>query len=85
MYEIFEGMCSKNQFAINTQMQLEIRKALGKMYDNRDPVHFGNARDVRNLFEKITKKQKMRLYNLKKQGQALSKEDYMMLVPQDMP
>ena len=59
MYEIFEGMCSKNQFAINTQMQLEIRKALGRMYDNRDPVHFGNARDVRNLFEKITKKQKM--------------------------
>jgi hypothetical protein len=48
-------------------------------------VHFGNARDVRNLFEKITKKQKMRLYNLKKQGQALTKEDYMMLVPQDMP
>ncbi|MBE6625466.1 MAG: AAA family ATPase [Ruminococcaceae bacterium] len=85
MYEIFEGMCAKNQFAINPQMQIEVRKALGKMYDNRDPVHFGNARDVRNLFEKITKKQKMRLYNLKKQGQALSKEDYMMLVPQDMP
>ena len=82
MYRIFEGMCTKNQYVISPQLSPLIKEKLSDMYRRRDE-NFGHARDVRNVYEKIIKKQNLRLYQLKKSGAALSKEMLMTVLPED--
>lgn len=82
MYRIFEGMCKKNQYIISPAVEPMIRNKLNNMYQRRDE-NFGNARDVRNVYEKIIKKLNLRLYQIKKSGQQLSKEMLMTILPED--
>ena len=85
MYEIFKGMCEKGQFIISEAAHSKIKMALERMYANRDPVKFGNAREVRNLFERVQKNLKLRLYNDKKAGHTLTTNDLMTILEQDVP
>ncbi len=85
MYEIFKGMCKKGQFEISSEASGKIKATLNKMYEERDPVSFGNARAVRNLYEKVQRKQKVRLHNERNDGKKLTAEDLMMFLPQDIP
>lgn len=85
MYEIFKGMCKKGQFKISPEASERIKATLKKMYDERDPVSFGNARAVRNLYEKVQRKQKVRLHSEKNAGKSLTAEDLMAFLPQDIP
>ena len=85
MYEIFKGMCKKGQFEISPEASVKIKSTLQKMYDERDPVSFGNARAVRNLYEKVQKKQKVRLHNEKNAGKSLTAKDLMVFFPEDIP
>lgn len=82
MYRIFEGMCKKNQYIISPAVEPMIKNKLNNMYQRRDE-NFGNARDVRNVYEKIIKKLNLRLYQIKKSGQQLSKEMLMTILPED--
>ena len=82
MYRIFEGMCKKNQYIISSAVEPMIREKFSNMYKNRDE-NFGNARDVRNVYEKIIKKQNLRLYQLKKNGNQFSREMLMTILPED--
>lgn len=60
LYRIFKGLLEKNDYHA-TQEVLDIMKEyLTSLYDHRDG-NFGNARDVRNLFEKIIAKQANRI------------------------
>jgi len=49
---IFEGLCRKHQYTITEDASLKVKELLEGMYNLRDE-NFGNARDVRNLFEDI--------------------------------
>ena len=82
MYRIFEGMCKKNQYIISSAVEPLIRGKLSVMYNTRDE-NFGNARDVRNVYEKIIKQQNLRLYQLRKSGASLGKEMLMTILPED--
>lgn len=82
MFLIFEGMCKKNEYVLSSGVIPLIKAKFAQMYNNRDE-NFGNARDVRNVFEKITKKQNLRLYRLKKSGQSLDKNMLMTILPED--
>ncbi len=52
LYQIFLSMCKKNQYALTVEAQEFTRDFLNSLYENRGE-NFGNARDVRNVFENV--------------------------------
>ena len=83
MFKIFESMCKKNQYVMGEQAQSMVKANLNTMYETRDE-NFGNARSVRNLFEKIIKNMNLRLYRLKASGVNVNKEMLMTILPEDI-
>jgi AAA+ superfamily predicted ATPase len=57
---IFESMARKSHFNLTPEAQDKLRQLLETLYANRDK-NFGNARLVRNLFEKSVERQANRL------------------------
>ena len=54
--EIFRSMCEKNGYTLDESGQACAARLLHGLYENRDE-NFGNARDVRNLFERAVARQ----------------------------
>lgn len=52
LYEIFLSMCKKNQYILDEGANEYSKKFFEDMYQQKDE-NFGNARDVRNIFENI--------------------------------
>ncbi len=51
LLEIFKSMCEKNQYRADEEALKFAGELFADMYENRDD-NFGNARDVRNIFER---------------------------------
>lgn len=64
LYDIFTSMCGKNKYVLTEDGEKFIKDHLKYIYDTRDE-NFGNARDVRNLFENIISAQSDRVAMLK--------------------
>ena len=60
LLSIFQSMAKKNGYALSEDAEGWLKEDLQDLYDNRDE-NFGNARDVRNRFEKAVAKQADRL------------------------
>ena len=56
LMEIFTSMCAKNGYTLDESGRTYAAKLLHELYENRDE-NFGNARDVRNLFERAVARQ----------------------------
>ena len=56
LMEIFTSMCEKNGYTLDESGRTYAAKLLHELYENRDE-NFGNARDVRNLFERAVARQ----------------------------
>ena len=52
LYEIFQGRVTRNDYRLDAAAEAAVKDHLQELYEDRDD-NFGNARDVRNLFEKI--------------------------------
>lgn len=52
LFKIFSSMCAKNQYVMDDAAAEYAKEHLNHIYDVRDE-NFGNARDVRNLFENV--------------------------------
>ena len=76
---IFRSMCEKNGYTLDDNTARGVEAALQEMYDRRDE-NFGNARDVRNLFETAVARQADRVAALENPG----KEDLMALTLADL-
>ena len=63
LFEIFEGRVKRNDYQLSRQAAERMRTYLEDLYQRRDE-NFGNARDVRNLFEKIVARQADRVARL---------------------
>ncbi len=78
LMEIFCGLCERNGYTLDEDVAKAARRAFQKMYDHRDE-HFGNARDVRNVFETAVARQANRLAGMAAPGKqalmTLSLED----------
>ena len=72
-------MCNRGGYTLSTEGEDAARKLLDELYENRDE-NFGNARDVRNLFEKAVTRQSDRVALL----DAPTREQLMELLPQDI-
>lgn len=62
LLEIFKGMCKKSGYRLSTAAETLVANLLTTRYEQRTE-DFANARDVRNLFEKIIVHQATRLYD----------------------
>ena len=60
---IFYSFCKKNGYEVEDKLKERLPKFFGDLYDNRDE-NFGNARDVRNLFEVLVSVQSDRVAQL---------------------
>jgi len=79
LMDIFRSMCKKNGYALSEEGEKLMEKDLQELYDTRDE-NFGNARDVRNLFEQAVARQADRVSQL----DAPTKEQLMELLPEDL-
>ena len=79
LMEIFEAMCRKNGYRLTPESREAAAGLFHELYGNRDET-FGNARDVRNLFETALTRQANRLALM----DAPDKEALMTLLPEDL-
>jgi AAA+ superfamily predicted ATPase/uncharacterized tellurite resistance protein B-like protein len=77
---IFEKMCGKNHFKLADDAREKLRVVFEDLYVKRDKT-FGNARLVRNLFERVIEKQANRLAVMT----SLSDETLATLLAEDIP
>ena len=78
LMEIFRSMCEKNGYTLSPEAEEQAAADFADRYANRDE-NFGNARDVRNLFEQAIARQSNRVAGLdaptREQLMELTKED----------
>ena len=79
LYEIFLSRVKSNDYRLDDQAAQAIREHLEELYEDRDE-NFGNARDVRNLFERIVANQANRVAAL----EAPSDEDILTITTADL-
>ena len=79
LMEIFQSMCQKNGYVLSPEAAQWAEQDFLSLYEGRDE-NFGNARDVRNLFEKAVSRQSDRVAQL----ESPTREQLMELLPQDI-
>ncbi len=76
---IFQSMCEKNGYTICDETLKYAETYFRELYEERDE-NFGNARDVRNVFERAVSRQADRVAGMEQPG----KEDLMALTVADL-
>ena len=79
LLEIFRSMCEKNGYVLIPESKRAAGELFSALYENRDE-NFGNARDVRNLFEQAVARQSDRVARIESPG----REELMALLPEDL-
>lgn len=80
LFSIFELNCKKADFIVTEDAKEKLKDTFELLYEKRDDS-FGNARVVRNLFEKCIQKQANRIVTIKR----VSKKALKTLLEQDIP
>ena len=70
---IFKTFCKKNGYEIETETEAMLKERFDKMYEERDE-NFGNARMVRNIFEKAIGVQADRLAAMEEVSSATDEQ-----------
>ena len=79
LYDIFLSRVRSNDYRLDEDAARAIRAHLERLYEERDE-NFGNARDVRNLFERIVASQANRVAAL----EAPSDQELLTITPADL-
>jgi hypothetical protein len=79
LMEIFKSMCEKNGYTLDDATEKYAAEGLQTLYDERDE-NFGNARDVRNIFERAVSRQSDRVAAM----ESPKKEDLMAITQADL-
>lgn len=79
LMEIFQSMCHKNGYTLSAEAEQWAKSDFQNLFASRDE-NFGNARDVRNLFEKAVARQSDRVAQL----ETPTKEQLMELLDEDL-
>lgn len=76
--EIFHSLCQKNGYAPDPELDAFVPSFFEELFQNRD-ANFGNAREIRNLFERLISAQSDRVAGL----ESPNREDLMGLTKAD--
>ena len=79
LLEIFHSLCKKNGYTLTPEAEAKAAEGFRDLYEHRDE-NFGNARQVRNIFEDAVARQANRVAG----AEAPSKEDLMAILPEDL-
>lgn len=79
LLQIFRSLCKKNGYALDEDAQQYATELFTQLYEERDE-NFGNARDVRNIFEQSVARQSDRVAAM----ESPTKEDLMALTRADL-
>ena len=79
LFSIFQSMCEKNGYTLSVDGLKYCKSYLNSLYEARDE-NFGNARDVRNLFERAVARQADRVAGL----ESPTREQLMELTAEDL-
>ncbi len=79
LMRIFESLCRKNKYVLEPEAETFCRDMFIALYRDRDE-NFGNARDVRNIFERSVSNQANRLAAM----EAPNKDDLMTFKKEDI-
>jgi hypothetical protein len=80
LFQIFESIAKKSDFVLTDDAKEKLQDTFAILFEKRDES-FGNARVVRNLFEKCVQNQANRIINIKN----LSKKTLKTLTEEDIP
>ena len=80
LYQIFLSMCDKNQYVLSEDAAEFAKKHFEELYETRDE-NFGNARDVRNMFENVISIHADRIAAME---EAPTKDDLMTIIIDDI-
>lgn len=81
MMAIFKMQCDKNCYVLSEENEGDAEAALRELIEDRSKDHdFGNARGVRNLFEKILVEQANRLA----EAESVTRESLMTIISEDI-
>ncbi|MDX6181014.1 AAA family ATPase [Flavobacterium sp. Fl-77] len=80
LFQIFESFCIKSDFIVSEDAKEKLKDTFELLYAKKDES-FGNARVVRNLFEKCIQNQANRIVKLKK----ISNKTLKTLTEEDIP
>ncbi|MBR1779996.1 MAG: AAA family ATPase [Oscillospiraceae bacterium] len=78
LLSILESQCRRNSYQLSDDAREKAKKLLEEAFETRDE-NFGNAREVRNLFEKLVACQSDRVAAL----EAPTREDLMLITAED--
>ena len=79
LHEIFHKFLKENEFDITQAADAAVKNYLSVLADNHD-ANFGNARDIRNLFERIISNQANRVVRYKN----IPSDELQQIVPEDL-
>lgn len=79
LMSIFRSMCKKHGYTLDAETEKFAEEGFQTLYDERDE-NFGNARDVRNIFERAVSRQSDRVAGM----ECPKKEDLMALGQADL-
>ena len=79
LYQILQGMVDRGDYRLSEEAAAELKEHLEALYQHRDQ-NFGNARDVRNLFEKLVAAQANRVAGIS----APTDEELLTVTAQDL-
>lgn len=82
MFKIFNGQCEKSKYRLTPVAEKVLKSHFKKLYQSRDK-NFGNAREVRNIFQQIVLQQSARLYKIA-QTRELSDDDFIIMTEEDV-
>ncbi|MDR7208622.1 AAA family ATPase [Flavobacterium piscis] len=80
LFQIFESFCTKSDFIVSNDAKEKLKDTFELLYESKNES-FGNARAVRNLFEKCVQNQANRIVKLKK----ITNKALKTLVEEDIP
>ena len=80
LFQIFESFCTKSDFIVSKDAKEKLTDTFELLYESKNES-FGNARVVRNLFEKCVQNQANRIVKLKK----ISNKSLKTLTEEDIP
>lgn len=81
--EIFRRMVKSNKMTLDDEADKNIENFFNRMYLSRDVRNFGNAREVRNVFEKTLKNHSLRIQKTL-ESEDLSPEDLYTIIRADI-
>lgn len=80
LFQVFESFCKKSDFIVSQEAKEKLADTFELLYSDKDET-FGNARVVRNLFEKCVQNQANRIVKIKK----LSSKTLKTFIEEDIP